>query len=135
MFEVTIQRNSLGLGLSIMGGPEAAAPFKHLIRVKKLFPLQPAWQTGALRPGDILLKANDTVLTGMSLRHALDVLRCSPPVTTLLVCRTLVEPELGREDEEMSPSKTSSKVFRSYSYTPATRYLQRRMTLFRILCF
>ena len=39
-FEVTIQRNSLGLGLSIMGGPDASPPFKHLIRVKKLFPLQ-----------------------------------------------------------------------------------------------
>ena len=39
-FEVTIQRNSLGLGFSIMGGPDAPAPFKHLIRVKKLFPLQ-----------------------------------------------------------------------------------------------
>ena len=123
-FEVTIQRNSLGLGLSIMGGQDAAAPFKHLIRVKKLFPLQPAWQTGAIQPGDILLKANDTVLTGLTLRQALDVLRCSPPVTTLLVCRPLSEfyPDPASQDQEMSPSRFSSKVLRSYSYTPATRY-------------
>ena len=90
-FEVTIQRNSLGLGLSIMGGPDGGPPFKHLIRVKKLFPLQPAWQTGMIQPGDILLKADQKILTGLTLRQALDVLRCSPPVTTLLVCRPLPE--------------------------------------------
>ena len=48
-FEVEIKRNSLGLGFSIDGGPEASAPWTNLVRVKKIFPLQPAWETGKLR--------------------------------------------------------------------------------------
>ena len=48
-FEVEIKRNSLGLGFSIDGGPDAAAPWTNLVRVKKIFPLQPAWETGKLR--------------------------------------------------------------------------------------
>ena len=41
-FEVIIKRSSLGLGLSIMGGPDETYPFTNLIRIKKIFPLQPA---------------------------------------------------------------------------------------------
>lgn len=128
-FEVTIQRNSLGLGLSIMGGPEASPPFKHLIRIKKLFPLQPAWQTGLIMPGDILLEANHQPLTGMSLRQALDILRCSPPVTTLLVCRPKSDfyADGGEIDHLQLPPAFSPKVARSYSYTPATRQLSLSM--------
>ena len=48
-FEVEIKRNSLGLGFSIDGGPDAPAPWTNLVRVKKIFPLQPAWETGKLR--------------------------------------------------------------------------------------
>ena len=48
-FEVDIKRNSLGLGFSIDGGPDAPAPWTNLVRVKKIFPLQPAWETGKLR--------------------------------------------------------------------------------------
>ena len=91
---------------------------------------QPAWQTGLIQPGDILLKADTRELTGLSLRQALDVLRCSPPTTTLVVCRPqsdyFVENESDiaedfQRDEAMSPSKFFSRVLRSYSYTPATR--------------
>ena len=57
-FEVTIKRNSLGLGFSIQGGPDAASPWTNLIRVKKVFPLQPAWETGNLKVGDIILKVS-----------------------------------------------------------------------------
>ena len=48
-FEVEIKRNSLGLGFSISGGPDAPSPWTNLIRVKKIFPLQPAWETGKLK--------------------------------------------------------------------------------------
>ena len=75
LFEVTLRRNSLGLGLSITGGPDAPYPFTNLIRVKKIFPLQPAWETGQILEGDILLSAGGKSLTGMTLRQALDVLR------------------------------------------------------------
>lgn len=88
-FEVVIKRNSLGLGFSIMGGPDAPCPFTKLIRIKKVFPLQPAWETGKLNPGDILLSAGSVSLCSLTIRQALDVLRSSHSgsVTRLIVCR------------------------------------------------
>ena len=88
-FEVTIKRNSLGLGLSIMGGPDAEFPFSKLIRIKKIFPLQPAWEAGKLNPGDIILSAGGVPLSALTLRQAIDVLRSSHSgtITRLVVCR------------------------------------------------
>jgi len=86
-FEVEIKRNSLGLGFSICGGPEAPAPWTNLIRVKKIFPLQPAWESGRLRVGDILLRVCGVPLTGLNLLAALDILRSTPCLTGLQVCR------------------------------------------------
>lgn len=117
-FEVTIKRNSLGLGFSIQGGPEAGAPWTNLIRIKKVFPLQPAWETGKLKIGDILLKASGIPLSSLTLRQALDILRSSPPVTILQVCRT--PDTTGISWTGHSPPKSRSNVVRSYSYTPPT---------------
>ena len=88
-FEVIVQRNSLGLGLSIMGGPDANFPFSKLIRIKKIFPLQPAWETGRLKIGDILLSAGGVPLSALTIRQAIDVLRSSHTgtVTRLVICR------------------------------------------------
>jgi len=108
-FEVEIHRNSLGLGFSICGGPDAAAPWTHLIRVKKVFPLQPAWETSKLRVGDILLRVSGIPLTGLHLRSALDILRTSPPVTLLQVCRVSEPPT------PWAPPRQRSSVVRSYS--------------------
>ena len=88
-FEVTIKRNSLGLGMSIMGGPEAKFPFSKLIRIKKIFPLQPAWEAGRLKVGDIVLSAGGVPMSGLTIRQAIDVLRSSHsgPVTRLVISR------------------------------------------------
>lgn len=42
------------------------AAFPGLIRIKRLFAHQAAWSTGMLQPGDILLDANGTTLTGLT---------------------------------------------------------------------
>lgn len=88
-FEVVVKRNSLGLGLSIMGGPGEHFPFSKLIRIKMVFPLQPAWETGNLNTGDIILSAGGVPLSALTIRQAIDVLRSSHsgPVTRLLVCK------------------------------------------------
>ena len=88
-FEVVVKRNSLGLGLSIMGGPDEHLPFSKLIRIKKVFPLQPAWETGKLNTGDIILSAGGVPLSALTTRQAIDVLRSSHsgPVTRLVVCK------------------------------------------------
>ena len=88
-FEVTVKRNSLGLGMSIMGGPDANFPYAKLIRIKKIFPLQPAWETGRLKIGDILLSAGGVPMSGLTIRQAIDVLRSSHSgsKTRLVICR------------------------------------------------
>lgn len=54
------------MGLSVCGGIDTNAAFRGLIRIKRLFPNQSAWCTGMLQPGDILLEANGTRLTGLT---------------------------------------------------------------------
>ncbi|XP_059087481.1 uncharacterized protein LOC131883893 [Tigriopus californicus] len=91
LFTVEIKKNSLGFGFSIKGGSLSgsggSADTSQYIRIRKIFPLQPAWQTGQLRVGDILIKAGDICLCGLNLRQALDILRTSPNVSVLTVCR------------------------------------------------
>lgn len=115
-FEVSIKRNSLGLGFSITGGVEAPSPWTNLIRIKKIFPLQPAWETGQLKVGDIIVKVSGVPLSSLSLRQALDILRTSPPHTNLQVCR-IPDPVSVNQRSSPTYSKRTS-VVRSYSYGP-----------------
>lgn len=117
-FEVCIKRNSLGLGFSITGGVEAPAPWTNLIRIKKIFPLQPAWQTAQLKIGDVILKVSGVPLSGLSLRQALDILRTSPPSTKLLVCRIPDPVTASNLNSSPTNSNHRSSVVRSYSYGP-----------------
>lgn len=65
-FSVQVVKNERGLGISVYGGIDANVPYRGLIRIKRLFPNQSAWSTGALQPGDILLEANEIPLTGLT---------------------------------------------------------------------
>lgn len=65
-FMVQVPKGPRGLGLSVSGGVDTNAVFPGLIRIKRLFPHQSAWSTGMLQPGDILLEANGTPLTGLT---------------------------------------------------------------------
>ncbi|XP_023345090.1 tyrosine-protein phosphatase non-receptor type 13 [Eurytemora carolleeae] len=115
-FEVSIKRNSLGLGFSITGGLDAPSPWTNLIRIKKIFPLQPAWETGQLKVGDVILKVSGVPLTSLSLRQALDILRTSPPNTVLQVCRI---PDSISANQRSCPTYSKrTSVVRSYSYGP-----------------
>jgi len=113
-FEVEIKRNSLGLGFSISGGPDASPPWTNLIRVKKVFPLQPAWETGQLRVGDVILRVCSMPLTGLHLRQALDILRTSPPLTVLLVTR--ISESRGASWPSLQLPRSRTNIVRSYSY-------------------
>ncbi|XP_011060828.1 PREDICTED: uncharacterized protein LOC105149832 isoform X2 [Acromyrmex echinatior] len=81
-FQVTLQKSSRGLGLSVSGGGTAGP-----IRVKRLFPQQPAALSNKLQTGDILLAANGRPLTGLTNYEALEVLRMTPSTVELVVCR------------------------------------------------
>ena len=39
------------------------------MRIKKVFPMQPAWQTGRLRAGDVIVSADGIPLAGLPLRR------------------------------------------------------------------
>ncbi|XP_031631093.1 putative uncharacterized protein DDB_G0282133 isoform X2 [Contarinia nasturtii] len=86
-FTVQVMKNERGLGISVYGGTDTNVSFRGLIRIKRLFPNQAAWSTGMLQPGDILLEANDTPLTGLTNHEALEVLRTAPNLVMLKVCR------------------------------------------------
>ena len=40
-----------------------------MIRVKKVFPMQPAWESGQFQEGDILIGAGGQALSGLTLRQ------------------------------------------------------------------
>lgn len=65
-FTVTLMKGTRGLGLSVTGGVDTEEPWPGLIRIKRLFPHQPAWQSGQLAQGDFLLVVNNTSLVGLT---------------------------------------------------------------------
>lgn len=49
--------------------------YPGLIRVKKVFPMGPAYESGELRPYDIILEANGVALSGLT-NHVIAVSTC-----------------------------------------------------------
>ncbi|XP_019881280.2 uncharacterized protein LOC109609094 isoform X3 [Aethina tumida] len=86
-FCVKLLKGSRGLGLSVTGGVDSTGAWPGLIRIKRLFPHQPASTCGLLNVGDLLIEANGITLTGLSNYEALEVLRTAPNQVELKVCR------------------------------------------------
>lgn len=68
VFEVRLLKNSSGLGFSF--SREENVPNEQLgssmVRVKKLFPGQPAAESGRINVGDVIMRVNQTSLKGLS---------------------------------------------------------------------
>ncbi|KAJ0175755.1 hypothetical protein K1T71_008914 [Dendrolimus kikuchii] len=79
-FTVVVEKDGRGLGMSVCGGG-------GLVRIRRLYPPQPAWRTGRLAPRDLLLSANGVPLAGLSTYEALEVLRTAGARVELRVCR------------------------------------------------
>ncbi|XP_041981749.1 uncharacterized protein LOC121735107 isoform X2 [Aricia agestis] len=79
-FTVVVEKDGRGLGMSVCGGG-------GLVRIRRLYPPQPAWRTGQLAPRDLLLSANNVPLAGLSTYEALEVLRTASARVELRVCR------------------------------------------------
>ncbi|KAL0831491.1 hypothetical protein ABMA28_002288 [Loxostege sticticalis] len=79
-FTVVVEKDGRGLGMSVCGGG-------GLVRIRRLYPPQPAWRTGMLAPRDLLLSANGVPLAGLSTYEALEVLRTASARVELRVCR------------------------------------------------
>ncbi|KAM7053347.1 tyrosine-protein phosphatase non-receptor type 13 isoform 4-T4 [Acridotheres tristis] len=88
-FEVKLLKNSSGLGFSFCREdnltPEQLG--STIVRVKKLFPGQPAAESGQIEIGDVILKVNGASLKGLSQQEVISALRGTSPEVSLLLCR------------------------------------------------
>ncbi|XP_068022271.1 FERM and PDZ domain-containing protein 2 isoform X3 [Melanerpes formicivorus] len=113
IFEVKLTKNSGGLGFSVLQMEEDAC--EHLggpiVRIKRLFPGQPAEENGEIEVGDIILAVNGKPTQGLFYQDVLHLLRGAPPEVTLLLCRPPkgVLPEI--EQSALTPAPSPIKEF------------------------
>uniref|UniRef100_A0A3P9HPC0 Tyrosine-protein phosphatase non-receptor type 13 n=1 Tax=Oryzias latipes TaxID=8090 RepID=A0A3P9HPC0_ORYLA len=105
VFEVRLLKNTSGLGFSFSRQEQVPgeAHGSSMVRVKKLFPGQPAAESGRIRVGDVILRVNQTPLKGLSQHEVISALRGTGQEVTLLLCR----PEHGTLPEMDSSSLVS----------------------------
>ncbi|KFU91663.1 Putative protein FRMPD2-like, partial [Chaetura pelagica] len=82
-----------------------------IVRIKRLFPGQPAAENGEIEVGDIILAVNGKPVQGLLYQDVLHLLRGAPPEVTLLLCRPPkgVLPEI--EQSAMTPASSLIKDF------------------------
>ncbi|KPP71270.1 hypothetical protein Z043_109837 [Scleropages formosus] len=86
--EVTLRKNHSGLGFSfLISELDATEGGSTAVRVKRLFPGQPAERCRLIREGDIILAINGEPLKGQSYQRVLDLIRSSPAKVRLSICR------------------------------------------------
>lgn len=110
VFDVCLLKNTSGLGFSFSREEHIPGelPGSSMVRVKKLFPGQPAAESGRIRVGDVILRVNQTPLKGLSQHEVISALRGTGQEVTLLLCR----PEHGilpEMDTALTPIPTPRK--------------------------
>ncbi|NXO04492.1 FRPD2 protein, partial [Rhinopomastus cyanomelas] len=82
-----------------------------IVRIKRLFPGQPAEENGEIKVGDIILAVNGKPIQGLLYQDVLNLLRGAPPEVTLVLCRppTGVLPEI--EQSALTPAPSPVKEF------------------------
>jgi len=64
---VALRKGIYGLGFSTVGGELAShAVSERVVRIKRVFPIGPAAQTGLIQPGDVILAVNGRSVAGLS---------------------------------------------------------------------
>ncbi|XP_035463930.2 tyrosine-protein phosphatase non-receptor type 13 isoform X1 [Scophthalmus maximus] len=89
VFEVCLLKNTSGLGFSFSREENIPdeSPGTSMVRVKKLFPGQPAAESGRINVGDVIMRVNQTALKGLSQHEVISALRGTGQEVTLLLCR------------------------------------------------
>nr|XP_033798701.1 FERM and PDZ domain-containing protein 2 isoform X3 [Geotrypetes seraphini] len=114
IFEVRLKKNFGGLGFSFLqmgGGTSADRGGGDIVRIKRLFPGQPAEESGRIKPGDVILEVNGRPVTGLSYQEVLHLLRSPPSEITLLLCRPEdnILPEI--DQNALTPAPSPVKEF------------------------
>ncbi|XP_067390587.1 FERM and PDZ domain-containing protein 2 [Emydura macquarii macquarii] len=119
-FEVKLMKNSGGLGFSFLQMERDACEHfgGEIVRIKRLFPGQPAAENGEIEVGDVILAVNEKPIQGLSYQDVLHLLRGAPRQVTLLLCRPPkgVLPEI--DQSALTPVPSPVKEFGTV--TPAT---------------
>ncbi|XP_013928001.1 PREDICTED: tyrosine-protein phosphatase non-receptor type 13 [Thamnophis sirtalis] len=112
-FEVKLVKNSSGLGFSFCREDSVSPeqPGSSIVRVKKLFPGQPAAESGQIEVGDVIMKVNGSSLKGLSQQEVISALRGTSPEVTLLLCRPLpgILPEI--DPTLLTPIHSPPQIF------------------------
>ncbi|XP_027450357.1 FERM and PDZ domain-containing protein 2 [Zalophus californianus] len=115
-FEVTLKKNASGLGFSfVQMEKESCSHLKNdLVRIKRLFPGQPAEENGAIAVGDIILAVNGRPTEGLVFQEVLHLLRGASQEVTLLLCRpppgALPEVDQGWQTPVLSSDKEFTRA-------------------------
>lgn len=81
-------QNALGFSFLVPEfNPSKGDSSSSLVRIKKLFPGQPAEESGQIQEGDVILAVNGEPLKGLSYQRVVMLLRGSPPEVRLSLCR------------------------------------------------
>ncbi|XP_067377184.1 tyrosine-protein phosphatase non-receptor type 13 isoform X1 [Channa argus] len=103
--EVVLKKSLSGLGFSfyitqLQSGPDRGS----LVRIKRLFPGQPALESGLLREGDVILSVNKEPVKNLSYQRVLFLLRGAPSEVHLLICRPGPGLLCDVDDNTLSPA-------------------------------
>ncbi|XP_071336822.1 tyrosine-protein phosphatase non-receptor type 13 isoform X2 [Trachinotus anak] len=103
--EVVLKKSLSGLGFSfyisqLHSGPDRGS----LVRIKRLFPGQPAQESGLLREGDVILSVNKEPVKDLSYQRVLFLLRGAPSEVHLLICRPGPGVLYDIDDNTLSPA-------------------------------
>ncbi|XP_045424190.1 FERM and PDZ domain-containing protein 2 [Lemur catta] len=115
-FEVKLKKNANGLGFSFVQMEKESCSHlrSDLVRIKRLFPGQPAEENGAIAAGDIILAVNGRPMEGLLFQEVLHLLRGAPQEVTLLLCRpppgALPDMEQGRQTPILSADKAFTRA-------------------------
>ncbi|XP_051895284.1 LOW QUALITY PROTEIN: tyrosine-protein phosphatase non-receptor type 13 [Pristis pectinata] len=108
-FKVKLLKGSSGLGFNFTECNEDVPEYcRNVVRIKKLFPGQPAAECGKINVGDIILKVNDVPLKELSKQEIVSVLRRPSQEVTLLLYRRGCE-TLPDSDSSLNTNDPPSK--------------------------
>ncbi|KAF5910209.1 tyrosine-protein phosphatase non-receptor type 13-like isoform X1 [Clarias magur] len=126
--EVTLEKKLSGLGFSFLISdisPEEGS----VVRIRRLFQHLPpstgqsSEESNQLKEGDVILMINGESVKGLSYQKVLQLLRGTPTVLKLLICRPAPEQLPKMDSISLSPSPMASKKQRSRSLDLPVEYV------------
>ncbi|XP_077438821.1 tyrosine-protein phosphatase non-receptor type 13 isoform X2 [Vanacampus margaritifer] len=123
--EVILKKNLSGLGFSFnISQLKSRQDRGSVVRIKRLFPGQPAHESGLLREGDIILAVNKEPVKDLSYQRVLSLLRGGPSAVHLLICRPNPGMLYDADDNTLSPAPTREIRSRSLDIRLGDDYSQ-----------